>query len=177
MGRQQIGAIGSVIAYVMVGLPASFFLSQDVGLGLGLSGIWLGGSIASVCLSLFNIAVLTTTDWKKMATAARVRAGVTGSASESGSDWEAGSNAATDSESEARLGAGCGSGTHLKINVNGNVQVQGSSSCELTPIGSPDPASDAPLMQSTERSHGSPLGRSGQPEQRHCTEGSERERT
>ena len=165
VGRQQIGALGSVVAYAIVGLPVSFFLSQDVGVGLGLPGIWLGGTIASVSLSLFNIVILMMTDWQKMAIAARLRAGAAGSDSgspESGSeeDSDSGSDSTANADSDVAPDAGEVSVSHLTIDGSRD-KLEQQLDCsvfvtsENVPIGSPGAASDAPLIHSP---HGSPLG-------------------
>ena len=155
VGRQQIGAVGSVLSYAVVGLPASFFMSQDVGLGLGLSGIWWGASIAAAGVSLFSIAVLMQSDWEKMAATARLRAGVAESESESDWDSGSGSDSRSDSGSEAGPNTARDSG-EMEVSCSFEpLPLERSLSCD-TPATSPGAASSAPLMQPTGRPQDSP---------------------
>ena len=62
----------NVVSYVGVGLPLAFLLStSQYGLGMGLSGIWLGFCAAVLVAALCMTVYLTRTDWEDKAVQAR----------------------------------------------------------------------------------------------------------
>ncbi|KAJ7308817.1 hypothetical protein JRQ81_008085 [Phrynocephalus forsythii] len=73
-GRQKIGALANAIGYYAIGLPIG--ISLMFAYDLGVMGLWTG---LIVCISLqafsFLIVVLST-DWKKSAEEAQIRAGL-----------------------------------------------------------------------------------------------------
>ncbi|KAJ2981873.1 hypothetical protein NQ176_g1755 [Zarea fungicola] len=59
-GRQSTGALVSLVSYYGAALPTGLFLAFH---GWGLSGLWLGQSIALSCAAMLEFMVVAFTDW------------------------------------------------------------------------------------------------------------------
>ena len=71
----------NILSYVVVGLPLAYLLSStQAGLGMGLTGIWLGFVIAVLVAALSMTVLLLRVDWADKAREARERGSVGGSA-------------------------------------------------------------------------------------------------
>ena len=62
------------MSYLIIGLPASYFLSNEKFGDLGVPGIWLGTSLGAFLVSLFSVIILACTNWEGMSDVARKRA-------------------------------------------------------------------------------------------------------
>ncbi len=67
----------NIFSYLVVGLPLAYLLSSEsAGLGMGLTGIWMGFVIAVLVASLVMTGMLVRVDWADKAREARQRGGV-----------------------------------------------------------------------------------------------------
>ena len=69
LGRQAYGSIYTLICYYVIGMPLALVLAFNA--ELGITGLWLGFSIACVILDVGFCMIISCPDWSKIATQMR----------------------------------------------------------------------------------------------------------
>ncbi|CUS23692.1 LAQU0S11e02124g1_1 [Lachancea quebecensis] len=70
-GQQKIGGYINVLAFYCVGIPMSYFLTFNC--GLGMAGLWYGITSALVFMSIFQSYAVFSCNWKEAIKAAKSR--------------------------------------------------------------------------------------------------------
>ncbi|GCB62337.1 hypothetical protein scyTo_0007215, partial [Scyliorhinus torazame] len=73
-GKQNLGAIGNIVGFYLIGLPIG--ISLMFAAKLGVFGLWCGILIAGVVQLIFFLIVIYRINWKEAADEALVNAGV-----------------------------------------------------------------------------------------------------
>jgi MATE family multidrug resistance protein len=73
VGEQVKGAICNLFCFYVIGIPLGYWMAFPVGLNWGLSGLWVGITVASYSVSFLINGILIFGNWDQWATRARKR--------------------------------------------------------------------------------------------------------
>lgn len=76
LALHSTGALVNLTAYYVVGLPLGIWLTFSPSIPIGLTGIWIGLSIALLYGSIFSVAVVWRADWARGVERVRERLGL-----------------------------------------------------------------------------------------------------
>jgi len=71
VGKQHVGAVSNLAAYIVVGIPCAFLFAFKF--GLGIYGLWMGLAVALVLQASILCTFLCRIDWQAQVVAARAR--------------------------------------------------------------------------------------------------------